>query len=252
MTWRELYEYALIEVNKLKAPSLLLEDYNYFINKAVQQYMNLVYNRYDINQQSNDDLRVLTTTKVYEEIGEDNTVTLPSDYVHLLNCIVTVSPSSSLNNICGGSGTSGYRTAAKQLTSDRYAGILNNYYLKPTAKRPYYMLKSSDNKVSTTYALPRGGGRGEVSANEYDSLLKIECGNGSVSKIEIDYVRAPQKIELTDEDIFSIDDNSPHLEFPDYVCFEIVNIFTKLLMENAGDPRLQTNPAVNNTISGGV
>ncbi len=58
MTARELYEYALIEVNKLEAPSLLLEDYNYFINKAVQQYINLVYNRYDVNQQSTDDLRV--------------------------------------------------------------------------------------------------------------------------------------------------------------------------------------------------
>ena len=251
MRWRELYEYALIEVNKLKAPSLLLEDYNYFINKAVQQYMNLVYNRYDINQQSNDDLRVLTTTKVYEEIGEGNTVTLPSDYVHLLNCIVTVSSSNS-DNTCGSSNTSGYRTAAKQLTSDRYAGILNNYYVKPTPKRPYYMLKSSNNKIEVSDTKLAEEVRGEVKANEYDSLLKIECGNGSVSKIEIDYVRAPQKIELTDEHIFSIDDNSPHLEFPDYVCFEIVNIFTKLLMENAGDPRLQTNLAVNNTISGEV
>lgn len=252
MTWRELYEYALIEVNKLKAPSLLLEDYNYFINKAVQQYMNLVYNRYDINQQSNDDLRVLTTTKVYnqEDIG-DNTVTLPSDYVHLLNCIVTVSPLSNSSNKCGSSETSGYRTAAKQLTSDRYAGILNNYYLKPTPKRPYYMLKSSDTMVQSTLQEPADVDYNRV-ANVYNSLLKIECGNGSVSKIEIDYVRAPQKIELTDEDIFNIDDNSPHLEFPDYVCFEIVNIFTKLLMENAGDPRLQTNLAVNNTISGGV
>lgn len=252
MTWRELYEYALIEVNKLKAPSLLLEDYNYFINKAVQQYMNLVYNRYDINQQSNDDLRVLTTTKVYNQgdIG-DNTVTLPSDYVHLLNCIVTVSPPSNSNNKCSNSETSGYRTAAKQLTSDRYAGILNNYYLKPDVKRPYYMLKSSDTMVQSTLQEPADVDYNRV-ANVYNSLLKIECGNGSVSKIEIDYVRAPQKIELTDEHIFSIDADSPHLEFPDYVCFEIVNIFTKLLMENAGDPRLQTNPAVNNTISGGV
>ena len=61
MTARELYEFALIEVNKIEAPSLLLEDYNYFIIKAVQQYINLTYNRYDTNQQSTDDLRVLKT-----------------------------------------------------------------------------------------------------------------------------------------------------------------------------------------------
>ena len=62
MTERSLYDYALIEMNKVEAPSLLLEDYNYYINKAVQQYINKVYNRYDINQQSTDDLRVLKAT----------------------------------------------------------------------------------------------------------------------------------------------------------------------------------------------
>lgn len=89
MTARELYEFALVEVNKLHAPSLLLEDYNYFINKAVQQYINLIYNKFDINQQANDDLRALTSTEIYEEIT-NNSVLLPNDYVHLLNCIVTV------------------------------------------------------------------------------------------------------------------------------------------------------------------
>ena len=31
MTAKQLFEYALIELNKREAPSLLLEDYNYFI-----------------------------------------------------------------------------------------------------------------------------------------------------------------------------------------------------------------------------
>jgi len=55
-------------------------------------------------------------------------------------------------------------------------------------------------------------------------------------------------IRLTYEDITSTEDNTRLLEFPDYVCFEIVNEFVKLLMENASDPRLQTNFAVNQTI----
>ena len=42
MTARDLYEIALIELNKLEAPSLLLEDFNYFVNKAIQQYSNLI------------------------------------------------------------------------------------------------------------------------------------------------------------------------------------------------------------------
>ena len=49
-TAKQLFENALIELNKVQAPSLLLEDYNYFINKAVS-IINKTYNLYDINQQ---------------------------------------------------------------------------------------------------------------------------------------------------------------------------------------------------------
>jgi hypothetical protein len=56
-------------------------------------------------------------------------------------------------------------------------------------------------------------------------------------------------IRLTYDDITSTVDNTRILEFPDYVCFEIVNEFVKLLMENASDPRLQTNYAINQTVA---
>ena len=56
MTVREAYEYALIECNKLKAPAMLLEDFVYLFNKAIQQDVNGVYNRCEYNQQSSDDL----------------------------------------------------------------------------------------------------------------------------------------------------------------------------------------------------
>lgn len=59
MTIRNAYDFILIECNKLKAPSLLLEDYIYLFNKAIQQYINTIYNRAEYNQQSSDDLNVL-------------------------------------------------------------------------------------------------------------------------------------------------------------------------------------------------
>jgi hypothetical protein len=40
MTARQMLEALLVELNKVNAPSLLLEDYNYFINKAINQYVN--------------------------------------------------------------------------------------------------------------------------------------------------------------------------------------------------------------------
>ena len=165
MTAREMYEYALIECNKLEAPSLLLEDYNYFINKAVQQYINTIYNRYDINQQSTDDLRVLKTSAVINLykggddgdeggigdggvgasftksalFGESFIGELPKDYLHMLNCIVEYEVDKAFKCY---EANERVQFAARRLTSDMFSGILNNAYMRPMYKRPYYYVNN--------------------------------------------------------------------------------------------------------------
>ena len=59
MTARQVFEATLIELSKIQAPSLKLYEFNYLFNKAINQYINNVY---DINQQTTDDLRVLKAT----------------------------------------------------------------------------------------------------------------------------------------------------------------------------------------------
>ena len=100
MTARQVYEAMLIEMNKVEAPSMLLEDFNYFFNKAIYQYINKKYNIYDVNQQTTDDIRVLKATAViYSETNnsynaEDSlyggvvAFNLPEDYLHILNCMI--------------------------------------------------------------------------------------------------------------------------------------------------------------------
>lgn len=267
MSVRELYEYALIELNKLKAPSLLLEDYNYFINKAVQQYINLVYNRYDVNQQSTDDLHVLKTTFTTEpkrleneNINSANSilrstyyVDLPDDYVHMLNCIVEYNINKPFK--CYNAGET-VAFNASRLTSDMYGSILNNAYLRPMYKRPYYFI--NDLYANEEERLVDGKERDSIrekddrTANFTKVRLELRFGMETdlftPAKVYIDYIKAPKFIRLTMEDINNIEDTTALLEWPDYVCFEIVNLFTKLVMENASDPRLQTNPVINQTI----
>jgi hypothetical protein len=80
MTVRDLYDAALIEINKLETPSMLLEDYNYFINKAIQQYINKAYNRYEINQQATDDLGALKVSTTLT-VENDDTPSFPGEEV---------------------------------------------------------------------------------------------------------------------------------------------------------------------------
>jgi hypothetical protein len=67
-------------------------------------------------------------------------------------------------------------------------------------------------------------------------------------RVYVDYLRSPQYIRLTQDQVDEILDTSQLLEFPDYICQEITNELVKLLLENASDPRLQTNIPINQTI----
>ena len=89
-------------------------------------------------------------------------------------------------------------------------------------------------------------------ANVSDVRIEIRFGDDDTvftpEYAYIDYIKAPMFINLTYDDITSTEDTTRVFEFPDYVCFEIINEFVKLVMENASDPRLQSHFAINQTI----
>ena len=274
MTVLEFYEHVLTELNKVEAPSLLLEDFNYFANKAVQQYINEVYNRYDINQQTTDDLRALKTSaqEMIENTNLDvddlsrNVVryfpgekegwyaVLPDNYLHMLNCVVTFKKTNDSKTDCS-TEKSQVHSMARRLTSDMYPSILSNAYLKPSYKCPYYFINNTKYEVelNSAYKLELILNGEEVS-DKPDSKCRIEIRCGDCSKytpfmVYFDYIKTPSIIELTYEEIES-GESTKVLEFPEYVCYEIVNRFVKLALENASDPRLETHFPINQTISG--
>lgn len=292
MTSRQVYEAMLIEMNKVEAPSMLLEDFNYFFNKAIYQYINKKYNIYDTNQQSTDDIRVLKSTAVltpktvttnsYGDTGTDSLYggivefDLPQDYLHLLNCICNYAV---IKQFKCYNKDSEVQFSARRLTSDMWSQIINNFYMRPMYRRPYYFIHNVNNPNNKT-TIPTAGQPSvdvepsrtitigtttsdfiEQSAiNRYGNSepirLEIRYGKDStvfkLNKIYVDYIKTPQHIRLTQEQLDLTEDTSQVMEFPDYVCQEIINELVKLMMENASDPRLQTNIPINQTIASPV
>ena len=441
MTSRQLYEAVLIELNKENAPSIMLEDFNYFCNKAVNQYVNKRYNIYDINQQTTDDLRVLKATALLtptrctaygglDEIGRmmgaTYEVILPSDYLHILNCICIYRVNKTFK--CYNKGDI-WRRAATRLTADAYSQVLDNSWNRPTYRRPYYYIHNvnaelnrvfppTDNRrplngseegglryyigrtrptsanylgllnrsslngnvsigteASTLYVmfpdnenitLHSKGGQDTIAVNYLGTIggyriigsvqpvvgdnfgeiyvkgtgaedggieigtdykfghisdqytnreisesgvrqtlgvdghgnkiftiddeggvpssmpiilndgsiektstvertAQVRYGNASIARMEIrygsdnsvfelsrvyiDYIKAPQHIRLTQEQLDLTEDTSQTLEYPDYVCQEIVNELVHIIMENIGDQKLQTHPVVSQSIA---
>lgn len=312
MTARQVYEGVLIELNKVEAPSLLLEDFNYLFNKAVYQYINTRYNIYDINQQTTDDVRVLKATAILPVklvadayTGDDVTgngvtasnalygatyeVILPSDYLHILNCVCNYKVKKQFKCY---NPDSFVQFSARRLTSDLWSQIINNFYMRPMYKRPYFYIHNvntnvanptnpyqsatnsgtditsattSDGTTTVTGGLPKTIKIGSNAVDAVERSGQIRFGNTSQVRMEIrygkdtslfelvnvyiDYLKTPQNIRLTQEQLDLTEDISQMMEFPDYVCQEIINVLVKLVMENSSDPRLQTHIPVNTTIA---
>lgn len=384
MTARQVFEGLLTELSKVNAPSMLLQDFNYFFNKAVNQYINKRYNIYDIGQQTTDDLRVLKATTILEPtkitdanslpdkfkaygaglsklFGATYEVNLPLDYLHMLNCVCIYKLNKRFK--CYDAGNQ-VQFAAKRLTADSWSVVINDFYNRPLPERPYYYIhnvnQSADlptNPLNTSNAasLSRSTIGTDVNSDygvsstntsvvdyveyvkclnltkeEFDknpsnyytadtnkstftqcsttstfsksteyfikniinssvkttkagqlprtislqninntSLVEREAGvrygNPTNVRMEIryghddsvfelvgvfvDYIKAPQTIRLTQEQVNLTEDTSQIMEFPDYVCQEIINELVHLVMENTADPRLQTHIPVTQSIA---
>lgn len=366
MTARQVFEATLIELSKIQAPALKLYEFNYLFNKAINQYINKVYNVYDINQQTTDDLRVLKATaylkphkygitssnetKPYNNYtsggsnpeyngkspsadvqyatassylssahsqiqslnGATYEVFMPIDYLHMLNCVCIYYVAKQKD--CWDAG-SYIQIPATRLTADSWSQIVTDIYNRPSPMRPYYYIHNQASSITiptdpvtgngtpsdtnpagyTGTDMPIGGYKvtsdnGAVATNTSDGAgsnfqRTFKLKNGEVSKdislvekptavrvanpsnvrceirygkddslfqlveVQIDYVKSPQFIRLTQEQIDLTEDTSQIMEFPDYVNQEIINELVHLVMVHSNDPRLPNDMQITNTIA---
>lgn len=372
MTARQVFEATLIELSKIQAPSLKLYEFNYLFNKAINQYINKVYNVYDINQQTTDDLRVLKATtfltphkvelagrksnaakdsaiqntsavtgnqdspeggytgqassylsEAHRSIqslhGATYEVYMPIDYLHMLNCVCIYYVAKQKD--CWDAG-SYIEIPAARLTADSWSQIITDIYNRPSPMRPYYYIHNlnqqqvlpTDPRTSVKtgtgleevgidmngiYQVTHADG-GEWENNDINSgtaggtdigkqnsnfqrtfklnvdgkdtqvslvekPIALRAGNTSnvrceirygkddslfqLVEVQIDYVKCPQFIRLTQEQIDLTEDTSQIMEFPDYVNQEIINELVHLVMERVNDPRLGNNIQMTQSIA---
>lgn len=255
MTEKQSYENILMELRKGKAPSLHLEDYNYWMNKGVQEYVNERYRLFQQTQQLTDDLQALMVPTVFTltQVGAIFTgiysgdytsgvlpvvlgrrydsdfyrFALPNNYWHILGAHIDVKLKSSYKCY-----PTGYTTSmpAKKLDQDVANGVINNSFLKPLFNRPYFGFSNGTSQKADLFIYV--GDRSKFKA----------------TTVAIDYLKEVSTINLTQSQVDLPLDTSATLEFQDYVCNEIIKRVVKLIMEATSDPRLKTNIPVNQTI----
>lgn len=257
MTTREVYDYLLTETNKVEAPSLLLESFNYLLGKAINETCNQWWAFYEQNELVTDNLRVLTRVSTLtnanlvnnttDNISLGNYYKLPGDYWHILpSNIVTFNKVTTSTFPC----KTTIQYPAIKMDSQMYSGIMRDYYTKPSYKRPYlymheFIHTAGTPPVQTTYELEIKSGDDLLyrpTTLQIDYLKKPQLPNKAIKEVD------PTNIYLTYEELDSDTDISQPLEFPENYCYEIVNKLTALVLEQTGDPRLQNNIPLNQTM----
>jgi len=232
-TIKEAYMDIATELLKEESPTLYVEDFLYYYNKAVSEYMKVRYEFFEITQQLSDDLRFWKTRHIEIAKGSTaiNSYVLVDDitpkYRHLLSCVIDVElvkPVAKCVQVPNT--TKGYK--CKRLTSDIKASILDNVYLEPKFFRPYYDMLDNTIYISA----------GDLSDN---SII--------LRNITIEYLRQPGRYTLTSGQVEDSGDLSQTLEFTRDVGDEIAKVALKLILERGSDQRLQSHVAVNQAIT---
>lgn len=236
-TIREVYLDVLTELVKEESPTLYLDDFLYYYNKAINEYLNLRYEKFEITQQLTDDLRPWKREYIATEdetknlvinidniVGSDNEM----NYRHTLNCVISVKLRRPVRHCEQSAGTS-KKYKVTRSTSERDAGIVDNVYLEPKFYRPYFNIKGDSIVIDA----------GAVDTKKVD-----------VTSITLDYLTQPKGVTLTEDVIFNeAADGSQVLEFPINVSNEITKRAVILILERDGNPRLQGNTVSNQTVN---
>lgn len=272
MTIRDCYNACLIELNKVQAPSLLLNDFIYLLNKNIQEYFNKKYTSFEKIQQNTDDLRQLinwvtldATNGLKKHVPSDPSKViyftswdcpLPSDYVHILGCRAIFEVPSKRCKDCRIQ-----VVGLNKLDTNQAPQVGSNWYMRPSHSRPYYQIinieqgggsirpdLSGDSGTSPNSTKKSG----ERYGNSTQPIMQIICGDDpsyQLKAVEIQYLQAPRFASLTQADLDAVVDTTDTLEFSDYVCNEIIKQLVTQILENAKDERIQTFIPVNASIA---
>lgn len=146
---------------------------------------------------------------------------------------------------------------------DEYPEDVYGYVLQNTESNTAGV--GSSNFQRTFKLDTNGDGQADTTVSLVEKPIALRAGNTSnvrmeirygrddtvfqLAEVQVDYVKSPQFIRLTQEQMDLTEDTSQIMEFPDYVNTEIINELVHLVMERNNDPRLGNNIEMTKSIA---
>ena len=231
MTVKDIFEGALIEIRKEGAPDFHLREFNYYVNEAASEVVDDLYIAFETGQKVLDYLKGIKKTNRYDatdasvvtpgEYPSSVRFALPDDYRHLTNLLITYKVTGDVYDDCYPP-DSIFSYGSKRLDSDTYAVIVSNPYLRPRYFQPYHMIASNQCFLIT---------------GDHPGI--------ELTTISMDYLKTPKRLAITYQQAYQdTQDFSDDIEFDDITARKILDKLIMKLLERYGNPRLNTNPQI--------
>jgi hypothetical protein len=229
----EIYKGVLHELNKFQSPDFDVDDFNHFVNQAVEVWLAGELKAFEVTQIVSDDLSpVIRSTKEtpFFSFNPTNSTdvrekTVPDDYRNVLTCLVTIRYKAGTNAFSVGNKRYDF---TKRLSGDAFASIMDNRYFRPLV---------SDSEMRLYH---------RVTGSKLGILLdtpKYPNTDVVIESVDMEYLSQPDPIEL-DEDYEIVTDTI----FSESVNRKIAMICTRLFRENHQNERFSQAPAENSPV----
>jgi hypothetical protein len=206
----DVYNKCVINLDKYDTPTFSIEDFNTYAEKALYEYINTKYLQFEKTQKRTDDLRQFVKVE-FISVSNADRVALPDDYYLLLRLDFRVTePLLCYDNKW---------LVGQKTTADKLGYSENNYYWKPSIKRPQFQLIGDEILFRT----------GDDSPN-------------AINAVRLEYIRVPILYYVNPEDISDFS-NPP---YTDAVDLQIIDIICRMFQAVTNPQQYQITLNENN------
>lgn len=220
MRMLEAYRNLLRELDKYEAPAFDPGDFTYWMNSTINQYITNNYAKGDVKQKELDDIKVLLSdpdTELTQDGTNKSKFALPGNYLHSLNVDVDAKALSTfrrwtINTV--------QRFELRRERTNKKGISVRNVYEKPSEDYTKY-------RIVGNY------------------IYALVGPNFEPTKMYMWYIKTPAVVTLgpIGSDYNSESFNST-LQFPEYVCLELIRQCKINVLENIESQRFQSSLAL--------
>lgn len=211
----DTYRYVLKELDKHESPTFSVDDFNYFFNSAIDEYITKNFELGDVFEKELDDISVIIKDQVSLTQQSDHTLfAKPTDYRHMLYLNVTVK---ALANYRKWKINDTDTFVLKRQRTNRRGYQEENAYEQPSEDYSQYRVSNEKIKV--------------LVGPNFDPQSAIAM---YIAKPSVVYLNPDSGVD------FNLEINNSTIQFPDYVGKEIVKWCSRIFLENIESPRYRT------------